>query len=226
MRALPLALFAVTGLVACNTSPRLETRTFPLQYIQPSTAEGLIMPYVFSDRDGAPGMLSVTENTVTVRETPDNLDKIGRVLAEYDVASPWVRLNFQLIAADGASRADPAIADVEAELRNLFRYEGYRLLAEALVTGTARSHVEQVIGDARGAPETNFYMLGVGIGEVRTIGDSGYVSLDVQLRSPLTGALQTRINARAGQTVVLGNAQLREGGGTVILVVRPELVAQ
>jgi len=190
----------------------------------PSTAEGLIMPYVFSDRTGAPGMISTTENTVTVRETPDNLAKIERVLAQYDLPSPWVRLNFQLIEADGASSRDPAIADVEAELRNLFRYAGYRLLSEAVVTGAARSHVEQVIGDAK-RPESA-YILGVGIGEVRTIGDSGFVSLDVQLRSPMTGALQTRINARAGQTVVLGNAQLQRGGGTVILVVRPELVTQ
>jgi hypothetical protein len=213
---------ALLALAACDAAPTLETRTYPLQYVSSETADGLIRPYVFSDRADAPGTMSFTESTVSVRETADNLEKIARVLAQYDVPSPWVRLHFQLIAADGASTRDPAIAEVEAELRNLFRYAGYRLLADAVVTGTARSHVEQVIGGS-GSREAS-YILGVTIGEVRTLGDSGFVSLDVQLRSPMTGALATQINARAGQTVVLGNAQLQVGGGTVILVVRPELV--
>jgi hypothetical protein len=225
MRRLFPALLALAALTACDRAPALETRTFPLQHIKPNTAEGLIMPYVFSDRAAAPGVMSTTENTVTVRETADNLEKIARVLAEYDVPSPWVRLHFQLIEADGAAARDSAIADVEAELRNLFRFAGYRLLAEAVVTGAAHSHVEQVIGTSGGRREPT-YLLGVGIGDVRTIGDSGFVSLDVQLRSPMTGALATQINARAGQTVVLGNAQLQQDGGTVILVVRPELVTQ
>jgi len=225
MRRPLTVLLALAAFAACDRAPALETRTFPLQHIQPNTAEGLILPYVFADRANAPGVMSTTENTVTVRETADNLEKIARVLAEFDVPSPWVRLHFQLIEADGATTRDPAIADVETELRSLFRFTGYRLLAEAVVTGGAHSHVEQVIGRATGRPEPS-YLLGVGIGDIRTIGDSGFVSLDVLLRSPATGALSTQINARAGQTVVLGNAQLQQDGGTVILVVRPELVTQ
>lgn len=218
-------IVALLALVGCDATPTLETRTFPLQYINAQTADGLITPYVFSDRPGAPGTMSFTQSTVSVRETADNLDRIARVLAEYDVPSPWVQLNFQIIAADGATARDPAIADVEAELRNLFRYTGYRLLTDAVVTGAARSNIEQVIGGGAASRDEQF-ILQVHIGEVRTIGDSGYVSLDVQLRNPMMGALATQINARAGQTVVLGNARLQQGGGTVILVVRPELVSR
>jgi hypothetical protein len=216
-----LALLAL-ALAACGRSPRLETRTFPLKHIEPGTAHGLIEPYVFGDREGAPGTMSLTENTVTVRETPDNLEKIARVLAEFDLPSPWVRLHFQLIEADGAGAADPRIADLEAELRQLFRYGGYRLAAEAVVTGTARSTIEQSIGgDVR---RGEGYALTVNIGEVRVIGESGYVALNVNLRSPFgSGGLGTRVNARTGQTLVIGNAQLTQGSGTMILAVRPEL---
>jgi hypothetical protein len=165
--------------------------------------------------------MSMTENTVTVRETPDNLEQIARVLAEFDVPSPWVRLHFQLIEADGSGPADPRIADIETELRKLFRYEGYRLAAEAVVSGTARSVIEQSIGgDVR---QGTGYVLDVDIGEVRLIGESGYVALNVHLRSPYGGGLGTRVNARTGQTLVIGNARLREGSGTMILAVRPEL---
>lgn len=224
MRPVLLIGLLLAAVTACETTPRLETRTFPLQYIEPGTAQGIITPYVFADREGAPGMLSFTENTVTVRETPDNLEKIARVLAEFDVPSPWVRLHFQLIEADGAGDADPRIADLERELRTLFRYDGYRLLAEAIVSGAARSQVEQAIGG--NIREGEGYLLAVDIGEIRTIGESGYVALNVHLRSPYTGGLATRINARTGQTMVLGNAQLRDGRGTVILAVRPEFVEQ
>jgi len=218
--SLPLVLLAA----ACGRTPQLDTRTYPLHYLSRDAAHGLIEPYIYRDRAGAPGSLSSTESTVTVRETSDNLDKIARVLAQYDVPSPWVRLHFQLIEADGASAPDSSIAAVETELKKLFRFAGYKLVAEAVLTGSAQSHVEQGIGRAlsNGVP----YLLGVDIGEVRTIGDSGFVSLQVQLRSACCGALTTRINARAGQTVVLGNAQLDNTGNTKILTVRPELVTQ
>jgi len=221
MRFRPALALAVLTALSCNQSARLETRTFPLKHIEPGTAQGIIEPYVFGDREGAPGMLSLTENTVTVRETPDNLERIERVLAEFDVPSPWVRLHFQLIEADGRGPADPRIAELETELRNLFRYDGYRLVAEAVVTGTARSMIQQAIGgDLR---QGEGYALAVDIGEVRVIGESGYVALNVNLRSPYGLGLGTRVNARTGQTLVIGNAQLKESGGTMILAVRPEL---
>ena len=34
----------------------------------------------------------------------------------------------------------------------------------------------------------------------------------------------TAVNARDGQTLVVGNAQIIHGGGTLILTVRPEFV--
>jgi len=222
MRSLTMFVFLLAGSTACHRAPTLETRTFALQYIEPRTAEELIQPYVYADRAQASGTMSVTDNTVTVRETADNLERIARVLAQYDVPSPWVRLHFQIIEADGPGQSDERIQALEGELRELFRYEGYRLVAEAVMSGAARSHVEQVIGAGGRAAER--YMLGVDIGAIRSIGDSGFVSLDVTLQSRERGALQTRINARTGQTIVLGNAQLSSAAGTTILAVRAEFV--
>lgn len=216
-----LAALAFT-LASCDRESELDARTFPLNYLDPGAAQGLIQPYVFTDRTGRAGTMSFTQNTVTVRETPDNLEKIARVLAQFDVPQPWVRLHFQVIEADGASGADPRIADVETELRKLFRFQGYRLVAEAQVSGAARSTLVQDI--AGGGDRA--YFISVDIGSVRAIGDSGVVELHVQLRSARGAGLTTSLNARDGQTVVLGNAQLGPGPGTTILTVRPELVRQ
>jgi hypothetical protein len=220
-RTLTVAAAVTIVLSACTGSPELDTRTFELRHMQAHTAEALIDPYVYGDRPDAPGSYSTTGNTITVRETPDNLEKIERVLWEYDRPRPTVRLHFQLIEANGSSTADPAIAEVEAELRKLFRYTGYSLVTEALVGGMEGSHIEQVVGDA---PPEDGWIITAAIGEVRMIGDSGWVSMRVGVRNPMRGAFETQVNAREGQTLVVGNAQLMHSGGTLILTVRPEFV--
>ena len=70
------------------------------------------------------------------------------------------------------------------------------------------------------------YRIASDIGSVRAVRDSGVVELHVELRSEGGAGLMTSLNARDGQTVVLGNAQLGPGTATTILTVRPELVKQ
>ena len=203
------------------SGPTLETQTFQLQHLEPHEARDLIRPYVWDDRAGAAGTMSAVDNMISVRETRDNLDRIAAVLEEFDLPRPTVRLNFQLIEANGAAQEDPAIADVEAELRRLFRYEGYRLVNEAVVGGMEGSHIEQVVG--ADTPDEGWVILAT-IGSVRVIDDSGWVQMEVGVRNP-RGAFMTRVNARIGQTMVVGNAELMTGGGTLILTVRPQIAA-
>jgi hypothetical protein len=214
-----LAVAAVTG--ACSRTPRLDTRTFDLQNIRGGEAATMIAPYVYTDRAGAPGQMSNTDQTLTVRETPDNLDKIARVLKEYDQPKPWVRLHFQIIEADGTTRTDTAIAPVEAQLRKLFRFQGYKLLAEASIGGTEHNNITQYVGDS-----SSPFRIRVSIEQIQSHRDSGTVLLHVQLQDITGGAeLETAVNARTNQTVVIGNLQSRRRErGTVILTVRPEFV--
>ncbi|MDH3290129.1 MAG: hypothetical protein OEO20_11850 [Gemmatimonadota bacterium] len=223
-----LSVLLLASLAACGGSAldRLDTQTFQLQHLDAQEAAQLIDPYVYHDREGAPGRMGHAGNTLTVRETKDNLDKISRVLTEFDRPKPGVRLHFQIIEASDrgpAEQFDPAIADVEAELRKLFKYQRYRLLNDAVVGGTEGSHIEQAVGDIT-TPDGNSWMITANIGTVRAFGDSGSVELRVGIRSPYRGTLETTVNARAGQTIVVGNAQLASGGGTVILTVKPEFV--
>ncbi len=213
------SLFAVFT-YGCFGGPKLDTRTFEIEYLDTDAVYGLIEPYIYSDRPEAQGKISFAGDLVTVRETSDNLDKIARVLAQYDRARPSVRLQFQVIEADGAAQADPAIADVERQLRKLFRFEGYRLVGEAIIGATENSSVSQEFGSAE-----ELYFIRVDIINVRGNADSGSVRLQVEFSTMDGGSLSTTVNARAGQTVVLGNAQLRRGGGTLILAVKPELIS-
>src|SRR2546421_6245023 len=131
-------------LIACSPGgPSLDTRTFALKYLHGQDAIPIVAPSVYADRPNAKGVFSVSDNAITVRETPDNLDKIARVLAQYDRPRPFVRLTFHLIEADGAATTDPVIRDVEATLRQLFRFRGYRLVAGGGGSGPGRGEGTQ-----------------------------------------------------------------------------------
>jgi hypothetical protein len=220
----PASLATVTALWlgACGTGPDLDTRTFELKYLRPGDASAIISPYVYADRPTGKGVVSVAGTAITVRETKDNLDKIERVLANYDRPQPTVRLTFRLIQADGVTGADPAIADVEATLRQLFRFRGYRLVGEGVVSGIEGSGVSQMLGGGG--------MLGYAAGLEASIerisgrGDSATVQLNVRLNL-FPGTFQTRLNVPLGKTAVLGNVHGGRAGTTVILTVRPELVS-
>src|SRR5438445_10378682 len=149
------AITVAALLAACSPrGPNLDTRTFALKYLRGSDAIPIVVPYVYTDRPNANGVFSVSDNAITVRETPDNLDKIARVLAQSHRPRPFVRLTFHLIEADGAATTDPVIRDVEATLRQLFRFRGYRLVAEGVVSATEKGEVTQVLGS-----ETEHYAL-------------------------------------------------------------------
>lgn len=207
----PLTLAAT----ACGRAPNLDTRTFHLRYIAAEEARDIIVPYIFADRPGAKGTLSYRGSTITVRETRDNLDKIARVLAQYDVPRPMIRLTFHLIQADGAAATDAAIADVEPTLRRLFRFRGYRLVEEGFFSAAEGGTVEQRLSGA--------HSISTEIRRVSGVGDSTLVDLEVQLRGREV-SFSTRVTLPAGKTAVLGNVG-EDPRGTLILTMKPELLS-
>lgn len=226
MTALPRARRLVTGalpvlfflLSACEGSRELEVRTFTLQHRSAREAGELVRPYIFTDRAEAPGTASATGTALTVRETPDNLEKIARVLEEFDQPLPTVRLHFQLIEADSFQDADPAISDVVEQLRSLFRFEGYRLVGETtvLVGGTGgRDTFTQRFPEVA---EVGVRVLGEAV-----VRESGRVRLDLRLSDPWDDLLETSLTVRPGQTLVIGGTQAGHPSGesrNVILTVR------
>jgi hypothetical protein len=214
-----LRTFACAGVVAalsaCRPTASLETRTFQVNSLQPHEVAELVEPYVDREREGMPGAISVIDGAMTVRETPDNLARIERVLAEFDRPRADMRLHFQLIEADGFTDSDPRIADVEEQLRQLFQFRGYRLAGEATVTATDGAEVVQALRASDGLYEIQgrVYRIGGGqtrLEEVRLVSENGF-------------HLATSVNIRAGQTIVLGSAPKQGSSATLFLTVRAEL---
>src|SRR5215211_109995 len=116
---------------------------------------------------------------LTMTASRAKLDQIEELLRRYDVASPTVRLRFQIIEADGFSTNDSSIAEVEAALRELFRFQGYRLVADALATGSSRSSTShRLVG-----PGDHGLVLAVFIGQVISSEGRKAAELHVTLRA-------------------------------------------
>ena len=127
------------------------------------------------------------------------LSAIGRVLAEYDVAHPAVRFHFQLIEADGFTASDPAIAEVEAELRKVFQFRGYRLAAEATISVTNYAEFHQ-----RLAGSNDVFQIEGNVDWTR--GDLIHLENVRLVQQDAGDLLMTSMNVRPGQTLVLGSS--------------------
>ncbi len=168
--------------------------------------------------------MSSMDGALTVRETADNLARIERVLEQFDRPRPSVMLHFQIIEANGAGESDPAIAAVERELRRLFRFEGYTLVAETQLGGIQGTGFRQVVGGA--GPDWEFMIQG-GVTEVRRGAEATTVTVDVGLAAGGVGEiLATTVTIPAGHSVVLGTTEAPGYEGALILVVRAELMPE
>jgi hypothetical protein len=211
-------ILMVATLAGCDSNDP-ETRDFRLEYLTPADAMALVRQHLVAEageiriamHDDAPRTLSISAPA-------GHLAQVETLLSTYDVPGPDVRLRFQLIEADGFTDVDPAIAEVEAALRELFRFGGYRLVSEALMTVSQHSQASQrLIGfdDVALYLETN-------VGRIIS-GDHSSVELRVRLGESGGEILSTSVVVPDGQTVVLGTARPFEDRGALILVVRPEI---
>lgn len=203
---------AVLMLVGCDDG--FDTRTFELQHMSPDDAIGMIEPYVPGGTENIRGTRQPA--TLTITAPAVRLEQIEQVLAAYDRPAN-VQLRFQIIEADGFTSSDAAIADVEQALRDLFRFQGYRLVAEVVAQARAPGRLQQrVVAD-----EDRPFTITAGIERVVRREDGGAVELSVELAMFNSTLLATSLIVPSGQTVVVGSARAQADGNTIILVVRP-----
>jgi len=102
----------------------------------------------------------------------------------------------------------------------LFRFQGYRLVAEGVVSATEKGEVTQRLGTT---PNT-LYVLSASVQRLAGSADSATVELSVRLDAMRGGSFRTTVTIPVGKTAVLGNVQALPNDRTLILTVRPELL--
>ena len=212
----PLLLVLAT---ACDLGgPKLEVRTFNVEAAEDQLrgVSALVQPYIYNDRPDAPGSMSVALGSITVRETPDNLDRIARVIADLDLSktpSPSYRLIFQLIEANGSADTDPTIADVVAELRNSLKFDGYVLKGQAHIALTPSASFTQ-----RLQTDSDEYSLSGNFDEVAS-GQALSIHFGQRIGQRNPSLLDTTVGIRPDQILVLGSVPAQDSA-ILLLVVR------
>jgi hypothetical protein len=114
-----------------------------------------------------------------------------------------------VIEANGFTGRDEKIADIEASLRETFKYSGYRLIGETQVRTREDSNFEQKVGD--------FLVQG----RVQRMQNNRF-PVEVSLWNPdgRERLLHSTITAAVGKPIVLGQSTKT---GATILVIRPSV---
>jgi len=202
-----LALLALS-LAGCDRTRGMDTKTYPISRLTVDEALALLTPYISEG-----GYLSGKGKFITVREKPERQTVIANVLREYDGSAEAldVVLNFQVIQADGFTEKDPAIADVEGTLREMFKYQGYKLIGAAQIRTREDEDFQQ---------QTDVFGINGHMQRVRKSGTETRVPVTVRLATRQGQLLQSTVTATLDKPIVLGQSV---GTGAVILVIRPTL---
>ena len=222
--ALIRSFFFAAGLLPATLAAQAtQVRTFNLSRLSPTEAAQLVTPYV----DGSVGGVfsaGTGVRAITIRGTRETLATVDSILRVNDRPAGTVRLRFRLIAAvDSTGPVDPAIADVDAALRGLFSYKGYRFLGEGAIV--AQEGIEG-FSLTINVSSMERYVVGGSIRRLDLDGPVPTADIRLDLRGPIAEAgsylLLTEVPAALGKTVVVGSSARVQARGTMILAVRPE----
>ena len=210
MKGKTMAVLALAALAlgACDKKRGMTVRTYELHRLTSEDAMTLLTPYIAEG-----GYISGRNRFITVRERPEQLDSIAVILRRYDGAPQAVALHFQVIEAGDFAGGDSAISRVEAPLRELFRYRGYRLLGEVTVQAMEGAPFHQ---DQEGLQVAG------SVREVTATGPDARVTLEVTVSTP-SGTVATSVSGAPGKTLVVGTQKKTGGGGAIIAAVTPEV---
>jgi hypothetical protein len=245
--ALVLALFFVSGLFAQQpaATPRPEpdyvtdkgfkSRVFDIKYRNPSSL-AQVLKNLGSGFKGATLQSSFEFKTITVRDFPENLATMEEAIKRLDLPAtpqPNIELHMHVLIASnsgsGSSDMPAELRDVLTQLRSTLNYRNYELAASVVQRLTSTERVLQGSGTAEvpsgsagmanlSMPyEYQIYNLSmvqnaVGAPSVQ-ISDFNFSTVTDKDRA----RIQTALNLRDGEKVVVGTATLRSRALVIVM---------
>lgn len=220
------------------TEKNFKSKVYEVKYRDPNSLANVITRLT-SGFKGAAISANSEFRTITVRDFPENLATIEEALKRLDIPGtprPNIELHMHALIASnsGGTGADvPAeLKDVLAQLRGTLNYKNYELVASVVqrLTETPRglngSGTAEVPGPNASAPNVSmpyeYY-----IGAVSLVQDAGG-AFSVQIGEFSFSAIsdkdrarvQTALNMRDGEKVVVGTATIRSRALVVVLTVK------
>lgn len=175
-KLLALALtFGLTGTASAQAIPdskiTLEAKTIELKHLKPDEATNLLKPYLTS-AFGSVSSVSPTMPIITIKDVPENIARMEKVLAKYDHSPATIRLVFQLIEADTGMRLVAAAnnrvsSDLDATLRSVLRFSSYRLIGQGMATTGEDTYLYQKLATADTVGWIYTYDITASVGSIR-----------------------------------------------------------
>jgi hypothetical protein len=143
---------------------------------------------------------------VTIRDLPDNISRMEKVLAKYDHSPATIRLVFQLIEADTGPRVAavsnnrPVSSDLDATLRSVLRFSSYRLIGQGMATSGENSWIYQKLALADSGGWVYTYDIRAELGTIRLS--------DATLQSAAATTLRTSSGSIEVDTTATGSVGL------------------
>jgi hypothetical protein len=169
--ALALTVGMVGSLSAQAVPVPLEAKTIELKHLKPDEATNLLKPYIVN-AFGSVTSVSPSMPIITIKDIPENIIRMEKVLAKYDHSPATIRLVFQLIEADTGARLVSAAnnrvsSDLDATLRSVLRFASYRLIGQGMAISGENSMVIQKLATADTAGWIYTYDIQAVLGSIR-----------------------------------------------------------
>jgi hypothetical protein len=198
----------------------VHTKVFAISYKDPREIRELIGPLVFDDGSASH---TISDNpalgTLTVRARADILKQIEELIAQYDIPPNQIRLDVQLIAANGGETAKQSfpreLSPIKKKLTDLFKYKQYKLVGSGNALVFENESCQMSISGAayRVAIRQIDFLL-----NAQVIKLSGFELQGNQAR------LSTTLNVKNGDTVIIGKTSTDNPNEALITVVKAEVI--
>jgi hypothetical protein len=177
---------------------------------------------------GATLKTSSALKAIAVTGPPSVVDAIGEAIKRFDVPTKNVELTFHLVSAlTQTSSQEPLPKELDGvakELRNLFTYQGYRLL-DKVVLRCREGGPTTVANGSFGQGPAIAYSITLGSVTVSEDNKIRTIGTNLNLRDSKGGSffISTGISVREGQKIVVGKTGMG-GSDALILVVTAKVV--
>ena len=220
------------------TEKNFKSKVFDVKYRDPNSLANVVSR-LMSGFKGAAIAANSEFRTITVRDFPENLVTIEEAIKRLDTpaaARPNIELHMYALLASNVSTggtAPPAeVKDVIEQLRNTLSYKNYELMATVvqrmtetprLLSGTGTAELPSMIPNTPNAlMPYDYSMNGVSLAQDASGGFSVQINefAFTTVSDKDRGRVQTSLNLRDGEKVVVGTATLRNRALVVVLTVK------
>ena len=215
-----IALVAAFSVAGQSTDGKVVVQTFKFKFKSADRAANVISSLI-----SAEGSVSIQpgSNVLVVTDRADNMESIADALDRYDVPSREFKLQVRLVAAGRVSGSAPDVPDdlkeIAGKLSGVLRFNAFDPIGvidvkaregDAVRSDIDGYHAEFVVGEFDPVSET-IQLSGFTLSRYETAPDTQKKSRN--------DVLQTTLNLKVGQTVVLGASKLPDSNRALMLIV-------